>query len=244
VRVYDACTAVIAVSNWVRGILVDGGVNPERVEVVPDGIDVERFTPRPRDPELMRSLGLAPDDVVIGNLSSLHARKGIDDLLRAYARLRAERNDPKLKCLLVGKQSEPWQALARELGVADGVVLPGLRRDVPDILALLDVYILMSRREALGTSVLEALAMERAVVVSDVGGLPESVIEGGGLRLPPGDVEGVSAAVGRLLDDPELRRRFGEAGRRHVLSNYTESHLADRTMALYERVLRKRAAPA
>ena len=130
------------------------------------------------------------------------------------------------------------------IGVADGVVFPGYRSDVPEILSLFDVYVLMSRREALGTSVLEAMAMERAVVVSNVGGLSEAVVEGTGLRCRPGDIEGVAAAIAGLLDDPERRRRCGEAARRHVVAHYSDRQLADQAMALYERVLRKGSAPA
>ncbi|MGH0028352.1 MAG: glycosyltransferase family 4 protein [Myxococcota bacterium] len=244
VRAYDACDAIITVSDWVGRVLTDAGVRPEIVQTIPDTVDLERFVPRPRDPELMRSLGLAPDDVVIGNLSSLHVRKGIEDVLRAYARLRQTRGDPKLKCLLAGKQWEQWAPLARELGVEDGVVFPGHRSDVPEILSLFDVYVLMSRREALGTSVLEAMAMERAVVVGDVGGLTEAVVEGAGLRVAPGDLDAICAAVDGLLDDPERRRSLGETGRRHVVANYSSRRLADETMALYERLLRKAPGPA
>lgn len=243
VRAYEACDRIATVSLWVRDLLVEAGVSPDRIEAIPDAVDLQRFVPRARDPELMRSLGLEPDDVVIGNLSSLHVRKGIEDVLRAYARLRRERGDPKLKCLLVGKQWEQWQPLARELRVEDGVVFPGHRNDVPEILSLFDVYVLMSRREALGTSVLEAMAMERAVVVSDVGGLTESVIPGGGIRCQPGDLDEICRAVGGLLDDPEQRAAFGRVGRQHVVANYSDVLLADRSMALYERVLRKGASP-
>lgn len=244
VRAYEACSRIDTVSEWVRQLLIDAGVSADRVEAIPDAVDLERFVPRPRDPELMRAIGLEPGDVVIGNLSSLHVRKGIEDVLRAYARLREQRADPKLKCLLAGKQWEQWQPLARELGVEDGVVFPGHRSDVPEILSLFDVYVLMSRREALGTSVLEAMAMERPVVVSDLGGLREAVTPGAGLRLEPGDIEGIAAAVGALLDDPERRRSMGEVGRRHVVAHYSDRDLADRAMALYERVLHKGVAPA
>lgn len=243
VRLYNAFDHIITVSEWVKSLLVGAGVEEARVEAIPDAVDLTRFVPRPRDPALMRALGLEPDDVVVGNLSSLHARKGIEDVLRAFARLRESRRDPKLKCLLAGKQFEQWVPLARELGVEDAVVFPGYRGDVPEILSLFDVYVLMSRREALGTSVLEAMAMERAVVVSDVGGLVESVIEGVGVRCQPGDLDGICREVGALLDDPERRRRYGESGRRHVVAHYDIRQLADRTMAVYERIVQKGSPP-
>lgn len=237
VRFYQRCERIVTVSEHVRRVLVDAGVDPERVEAIPTVVDPEVFVPRPRDPELMRSLGLDPDDVVIGNLSSLHARKGIDDVLRAYVRLRKGPHGARLKCLLAGKQREPWAELARRLGVSDGVVLPGFRDDVPAILSLFDVYVLMSREEALGTSVLEAMAMERPVVVSDVGGLVESVAPETGIRVPRGDVGAVVTAVEGLLGDRERARRMGIAGRERVVRSFSPDALLARTFALYERVL-------
>lgn len=244
VRAYQACDHIVTVSEYVRGLLVDAGVDADRVEAIPDAVDLESFVPRPRDPQLMRSLGLDPDDVVIGNLSSLHVRKGIEDLLRAYARLRQGPHGARLKCLLAGKQCDQWRPLVLELGVEDGVVFPGFRKDVPAIVSLFDVFVLMSRREALGTSVLEALAMERPVVASNVGGLVESVTEETGLRCEPGDIDGIVAAVESLLSDPEHARKLARAGRERVVALYSDRMLADKTMAVYERVLRKGAAPA
>jgi glycosyltransferase involved in cell wall biosynthesis len=244
VRAYQACAHIPTVSEYVRGLLVDAGVDADRVEAIPDAVDLESFVPRPRDPELMRSFGLDPEDVVIGNLSSLHVRKGIEDVLRAYARLREGPHGARLKCLLAGKQCEQWRGLARELGVEDGVVFPGFREDVPAILSLFDVYVLMSKREALGTSVLEALAMERPVVASNVGGLVESVTEETGLRCEPGDIDGIVAAIEGLLSDPERGKRLARAGRERVVARYSDRMLADDTMAVYERVVRKGAASA
>ena len=244
VRAYEACDHIDTVSEYVRQILVDAGVSPGKVEAIPDAVDLDAFVPRPRDPALMRELGLDPDDVVIGNLSSLHVRKGIEDVLRAYARLRQGRFGARLKCLLAGKQCDQWRPLVRELGIEDGVVFPGFREDVPAIVSLFDVFVLMSRREALGTSVLEALAMERPVVAANVGGLVESVTEETGVRCEPGDIDGVVAAVEGLLADPERARRLAKAGRQRVVAVYSDRMLADRSLAIYERVVRKRAAPA
>jgi len=232
------------VSEYVRQILVDAGVSPGKVEAIPDAVDLDAFVPRPRDPALMRELGLDPDDVVIGNLSSLHVRKGIEDVLRAYARLRRGRFGARLKCLLAGKQCDQWRPLVRELGIEDGVVFPGFREDVPAIVSLFDVFVLMSRREALGTSVLEALAMERPVVAANVGGLVESVTEETGVRCEPGDIDGVVAAVEGLLADPERAQRLARAGRARVVAHYSDRMLADKSLAIYERVVRKRPAPA
>jgi len=124
-----------------------------------------------------------------------------------------------------------------QLGIQDGVVFPGFRSDVPEILSLFDVYVLMSRREALGTSVLEALAMQRPVVASGVGGLRETVTERTGLRCDPGDIDRLVACVETLLSDRERAERLGRAGRERVVARYSDRKLATDTLAVYERLL-------
>jgi len=235
--VYAASDRVVAVSEHVRRGLVGAGIDPAKLETIQDGIDVEHFSPIPRDPELARSIGIEPGDIVIGSVCSLHTRKGIEEILRAFQLLQGDARAARLRCLLVGKRWEQWTELANELGVAKRVLFPGFRRDVREMLSQLDVYLLPSRREAGGTSVLEAMAMERPVVVSAVGGLTESVTPETGISIEPQAPEALAAAVCELLDDPDRAARLGRAGRVRVVAQYSTTALVDRTLALYERVL-------
>jgi glycosyltransferase involved in cell wall biosynthesis len=236
--VYAKSDRVIAVSEHVRQGLVGAGIDPAQLETIQDGIDVEHFRPLRRDSELARSIGIGADDLVVGSVCSLHTRKGIEEILRAFRILQNASCADRLKCLLVGKRRERWDALARELGVAERVVFPGFRRDVREMLSLFDVYLLPSRSEAGGTSVLEAMAMERPVVVSAVGGLAESVTPETGISIPPRDPEALAAAVYALLEDPDRAARLGRAARRRVVAQYSTTALVDRTLVLYERTLK------
>ena len=230
---FHRCSAIDAVSDFAAAALVKDGIAAERITTIPDGVDLDRFTPRPRDAALAAAWGMAPDDVVIGNVSSLHRRKGIEELLRAFAVLAREPGRERLRCLLVGKQTDEWRALAAQLGVADRVVLPGFHADVPAALSLLDLYVLPSHEEALGTSVLEAMACEVPVVVGDVGGLRESVAPEVGVRVPPEDVPALTGAVRSLLDAPDRAGALGRAGRVRVVERYSATAMIDQTAALY-----------
>jgi glycosyltransferase involved in cell wall biosynthesis len=241
---YNACARVVAVSGFVRERMIAAGVDAARVACIPDAVDLERFRPRPRDAALAQALGIRPGERVVGNVSSLHERKGIEELLRAFARLRQRPDGAALRCLLVGRQHARWQALVGELGIEDGVLFPGFREDVPELLSLFDVYVLPSRNEALGTGALEAMAAGRALVVSDVEGLAEAVADGTGLRVPSRDPARLADAIGSLLDAPERGAALGAAARERAVAEYGAATHAARSLALYRDVLARRPRPA
>jgi glycosyltransferase involved in cell wall biosynthesis len=242
--VYRACDRVVAVSGFVADRLVAAGLEPARVARIPTAVDVSHFRPRPRDAALAASLGIGAGDLVVGNVSSLHRRKGIEDLLRAFALLRRGPHGERLRGLLVGRQHAQWEPLARELGVADRVRFPGFRDDVAALLPLFDVYALPSHHEALGTGALEAMAAGCALVVGDVEGLAEAVAPGTGLRVPSRDPQRLADAIASLLADPARRAALGMAARARAVAEYSDTALADRMVSLYEEVLQKGGAPA
>ncbi len=230
---FNPVARVITVSEWVRQALIEDGLAPERVSTLHDAIDIDRFTPRPRDPEVLRAHGLEGVETIVGSLSSLHPRKGVEATLRAYRLVRDALPDASMRCVLVGKRFEQWQPLVAELGLEDEVVFPGYQVDQPAYLALLDVYVLPSLKEALGTSIVEAMCMERPVVVSGVGGIPEAVTEGTGVVVDDPTPENLAAEIIALVRDPERRSSLGKAARARALEHFSMQRLLDETEALY-----------
>jgi len=214
----------------------------ESIAVVPFGIDLERFEPsRSRE----RS-----DEVTIGTVKALAPKYGVDLLVRAFAlvrdRLAAGGTDPaeRLRLLVVGggPDADRLRALAEDLGIAEVThfVGPVPHAEVPAWLARLDVYVALSRldSESFGVAVLEASAMGLPVVVSNAGGLPE-VVEHGvtGLVVPRDDHVAAAEALMQLVRDPQLRRRLGDAGRRHVEDRYSWAACIDALESVYEGVV-------
>ena len=230
---YNKTSAVIALSEHVRENLLADGILPEDVTVIYDAIDVERFAPRAKDPAILEQHGLTGVESIVGSLSSLHRRKGTEELLRAYKHLRQLLPDESMKCVLTGKRFDQWLPLVEELRLQGEVVFTGFQTDVPAYLALLDVYVLPSREEGLGNSILEAMCMELPVVVSDAGGIPESVIPGTGVVLSDTSPEPLAAAIRELILDPAKRRALGVAGRARVLEQFADHLLFEQTDALY-----------
>lgn len=210
------------------------------VDVVPFGIDCQRFAPR--------AVASDPGTLTIGTVKALTPVYGIDVLIRAFAAVRARLlgTDPDLarhlRLLIVGDGPErkALERLTRELGIADDVEFAGKapHHRVPTFLRRLDVYAALSRSEGFGVAVLEASACGVPVVVSDAGGLPEVVLDGvTGLVVRRENVRAATAALLRLIGDSELRSRMGRAGREHVLAEYEWTSCVRRMEDVYHQLL-------
>jgi glycosyltransferase involved in cell wall biosynthesis len=234
-----------------RLFVARGLVRGERVVLVPgsgvrtDELDPERFPPAERL-RLRASLGFTADDVVAIMVTRVIRSKGVLDLLAAARVLRA--SHPRARFLLVGahepesmdRLSEPeLRALAEEL------CWIGPRADVPQLLAAADLMVFPSAYgEGIPRVLLEAAAMALPIVTTDAPGCREVVEEGAsGFRVRIGDVPALAQAVARLVDDAELRRGFGAAGRARALARFDLGVVVERTRALYRELLAKAALP-
>jgi glycosyltransferase involved in cell wall biosynthesis len=228
---------VIVPSEAMRDQLVARGVPADKVRLVRTGIDVDRFAPRPRDPAVRASLGIADDAFVLLNIGRLVAVKGQEDLLRAFVRVRAERPGAVLLIAGEGPERPALEQLARELSIAPAVKLLGNRSDVPELLRASDLLVQSSREEALATVVCEALAAERPVVATDAGGTREVVRTDTGLLVPARDPDALARGVLDLAREPERARSLARAGRELMLREYTLEVTARGTEAAYREAL-------
>lgn len=232
---YGRNDAVIAVSD---GVAASVAAARPAVEVVIHGIDETTVRRGPAARQHGRSLlGLPEDALVVGTVGNFTPKKDQSLLLQATERLRARH--PRLRVVLVG--SGPLEdrlraeVVARRLG--DAVVFAGSRGDVPEVLPAFDAFALTSTHEGLPIALLEAMAAGVPPVASAVGGVPEVVSDGhDGLLVPSGDVAGVTAALDRLLADPELRARLG-ASAASTAGRYDLAPVVARTQAIYEKLL-------
>jgi glycosyltransferase involved in cell wall biosynthesis len=229
--------AIIAISQGVKDVLVKGGISPGVIDVVPSGIDFSPFEAVAERDFLRKEFGFASDDYLVGIVAALEDHKGHRFLLEA-ARLLKDRA-PKIKIVIVGKGSLEMDLdqQARDLGVTDLVFFLGFREDVPRILASLDLFVMSSHLEGLGTSILDAMASRLPVVATQVGGIPEVVIhEETGLLVAPRNPEALARAILKIQQDPALARRLGEKGYEVVHEKFSAEAMARRIIAVYERI--------
>jgi N-acetyl-alpha-D-glucosaminyl L-malate synthase BshA len=227
--------AVTTPSRWLAGAthVALGVPDAIAIDVIPNFVDVDRFTPA-ADAERAGRGGGPP---VIVHVSNFRPLKRLDDVVEVFARVRAAR--PARLCLIGdGPERARIEAAIAARGLGADVELLGERADLPALLRGADVFLLPSEIESFGLAALEALACGVPVVASSVGGLPEVVTDGEvGFLRPVGDVAAMATAVARLLDDQPLRRRMGTAARRLVESRYALGPAVDRYLDVYLRVL-------
>jgi glycosyltransferase involved in cell wall biosynthesis len=219
-----------------------GVVPSSRSALLGNGTDLSFFDPaastRP-DGELRMELGIPAGNLVVGSVGRFVAEKGVREFLDAARRVRADR--PDVSFLMVGDRdpdkpdSLPRDELAR---AGRDMIFTEWRTDVRDLLALMDVFVLASWREGVPRSAIEAAAMGKPLVLTDIRGCREVARSGvDGLLVPPRDAGKLAAAIMTLIADPDLRSRMGQAARSRAVEKFDEANVADRIVAHYRRVL-------
>jgi glycosyltransferase involved in cell wall biosynthesis len=227
---------VIAVSSPIRAELIRTGSRPERISVVPNGIDHRAFVRDPaRRDGIRRELGFTSEEVVIGAVGRLESEKRFDLLLEAFATLQETRSQLRLVIAGEGRCRADLESAIARLARPSSCRLLGHRTDVAALHHAFDLFVQSSGREGTPNAVLEAMALETPLVATDVGGTSELVTDGvHGLILQPGDRAALACAMERALADPEASATRARAARRRV-----ETELSfDRRMERVENICR------
>jgi glycosyltransferase involved in cell wall biosynthesis len=226
---------LIAVSSMIERKLLAEGRTAAPVRRIYNGIDLSRYDEQEACCTLPEEYGMEPGSQIVGVVARLEPEKGHPTLLDAWPLVL--RSVPGAYLLIVGEGSrrEALEAQARHLRIAHRVVFTGRRDDVPAVTAALDVAVLPSYREAQGLSVLEAMALSRPVVASDVGGIPEMITDGvTGLLVPPHDADALAAGIVRLLVDHPFADTLGRAGHDMVHDRFCIQLMVKAIEAIYD----------
>lgn len=232
--------AIIAISEGVREYAIERQKQrPERIVLIPNGVDVDEFRPAPRSSYVRDLCGFPVDAIVVGTLARLVEQKGLPALIEAAAI--ARRTRPELRFVVAG--SGPQEAQLRQLiaerGQEDAFRLIGQCDDVPSFLSGLDVFTLPSLWEGLGLALLEAMAAGLGCVATDIGGPRDAVTNRvNGLIVPPADPVQLASAIEELAASEPLRSAYGAAARETAINHFSSRVMAEQYMRLYERLLR------
>jgi glycosyltransferase involved in cell wall biosynthesis len=236
--VYRLADRVITSGESVRAMVVGAGIGPERVVSISAGLDSERFHPGVSGKAVRDELGLG-DAPVVGLVANIRGSKGHNVFLEAARTILAVL--PQTRFLIVGDGVgfDEVGARVRQMGLDGRVSLTGFRRDIPEVMAALDVLALPSiRSEAVSQVIPQALAVGTPVVASTVGGSPEVIRDGENGRLvPPGDAAALADAILGLLREPERVRAMARAGLATVRERYTIDATMARTADLYRELV-------
>jgi L-malate glycosyltransferase len=222
---------VIAISDAVAAVLRSGGIDPARITVVRSGVDLEEAVQAVPGGFRTR-FGVPRDAPLAAHLGALVPHKDQTTLVGAAALARAR--VPALHWI-VGGEGElrgSLEALIADSGLRDRVHLAGQLSDPLALLAEADLFVMSSREEGLGTSVLDAMARGIPIASTTAGGLPEMLSDGAGLLVPPGDPSALADAVTRIVQDAGLRAGLG-AQAREAVQRFTASRMAAEVLGVY-----------
>jgi len=224
---------------------------PEKIEWIGNGVDLQRFNPASVASadldRLRRDLDLERDCRVVGIIGRLVREKGYFEFFDAAARI--IKDLPHTYFLVIGDAlSSDYDASKNELiqhieslGIKEHVRFTGMRGDIPELLSLVDVYTLPSYREGMPRSIIEAMAMSKPVIATDIRGCREEVVhKETGFLVPVGDSLALTEAILELLRHPELARRFGKNGRQRAIELFDEEKVLDRQMDVYKRLIKQK----
>ena len=226
---------LIVVSKAIERKIRDEGRTGAPVSLIYNGVDLQRYTDQQPCCTLHEDYGIPENAPIVGVVARLEPEKGHRTLVDAWPEVLALIPDAWLLIVGEGSERNALEAEAVSLGIESRVMFTGRRDDVPAVTAALDIAVLPSYREAQGLSVLEAMALGRPVVASNVGGIPEMIEDGvTGLLVPPDDCPALAAAIVRLLTDHPLADTLGKRGHDLVHERFCIELMVDSVESIYD----------
>jgi glycosyltransferase involved in cell wall biosynthesis len=189
--------------------------NKSKVVAIYNGLDLKTFDKKKDVAKIKKELSIKNEDIVIGTIAKLQPKKGIHILLNAAAPI--IKKFPSIKFLIVGDDADTegaylkkLKSLAQQLNITEHIIFSGYRDDIPQIMEIIDIFTFPSFSESFGRSLLEAMAASKPIIASNVGGIPEVVVDGEtGVLVPPGNSTELAAAISYLLKDNNLIKKMG-----------------------------------
>ena len=233
---------IIAISNGIKKVLIEEGIiNNKSIEVIHPGTDFSQFEQKFDKNYLRKELGFSNDDYLVGIVAHLADHKGHKYLIEA-SQIIKEKTD-KIKIIIVGEGPLKMELTkkAKELNTRNVVFFLGFRKDIPQILHSLDLFVLSSYLEGLGSSILDAMACKLPVVATSTGGIPEAVKnEVTGFLVPPRNPKALAEAILKLYKNRDWGRKMGEEGYKLVQEKFSIKSMVDKTISFYNKLAKKK----
>lgn len=238
---YRAAARILAISEAVRNELLAAGVDANRIDLVPDGVEI----PAPIKPDARekarKKWGFQADETVVECVGALTAEKGHALLIEAFAKLRRECANCRLLLAGEGPLRAQLERQAREAGLASAIIFAGFVSDVDSVYAAGDLFVFPSLAEGSGSSLLRAMAYGLPVLALARGGVAEIIEDGrSGVLVQEASAEDFARAAARMLKNAELRERLSRAGRETVTSRYSVDRMVDGTARILEKLIAER----
>ena len=225
---------IVAVSEKIKEEMLNKKIPGNKISVIDNGIDLDRFQEISSADSIKKEFAIAEEDIVIGSIGNLGYEKGQVYLLQAAKEIIAK-ND-KVKFLIVGDGilRKELENKAIEYGLTNHIIFTGIRKDIPQLLSLMNIFVLPSIREGLPMVLLEALASRTPVIATKVGAVPKLISNNlTGILIDPGDISAIALAIDALIKNADKAKRLAENGYKRVEKEFSSEAMCDRYIKLY-----------
>ncbi len=231
-------TRVICVCQTEYDLLVKFGMNPAKLEMIYNGVPTPTLD-RSKVDSLAQQFNLDPDpQTIIGTAARLSEAKGLTYLLQAFARVATDKPNLRLVIAGVGELEQQLKQQSQDLGIATQTIFAGYVNDLPELMSLFNFFVLPSLQEACSLACAEAMAQQKAVIGTTIGGIVEQIADGKtGFLIPPKDVDTLTEKIQYLLARPELVDEFAQNGRKRYEAYFTVERMLIQTEKLYAQFL-------
>jgi len=229
---------VIAVSKEIVRKMKLVGINSKKICLIKNGVNLDRYREKIASKSIRDSWGIKKDVPVIGTVGALTKEKGHVYLLNAAPRV--IRIIPEAIFLFVGdgRERASLEKIVLHLGIKDSVIFAGMRKNVPEILSIFNVFVLPSLNEGLPMALLEAQAAQIPVVATSVGAIPDVLQDGvTGILIPPKEPQAIAEAVIMILSDKQLASGMAQKGFDRVRDNFSSEQMGDKYLSIYKELI-------
>lgn len=236
--IYSIPDKIICISDEIKRVLISSGIKVNKLAVICSGVDINRFNPHSVVGIPRKDLGISDNSIVIGNTSSFTGVKGQEYLLKAF-NIVCEKHPSYLifASRILPSHKEKYLKLIKT-NFRNRVFFLGHRDDIPEVLKSIDIFVFPSIIEGLGTSLLEAMAMENPVVISDIPTFRDFITDKlNGLFFKPGDTYNLAAKIIFLIENKNLRTQFGVNARSTIIQKFSLDRMLDLTVKVYKNIL-------
>ncbi|MFO7660581.1 MAG: glycosyltransferase, partial [Candidatus Cloacimonadaceae bacterium] len=196
---------IVCISEEIRQVLLRDGVAKHKLSVIHSGIDTHRFDGIEVSADFRQRWGIPENALLVGTVAAFAGHKDYPNFLKAVLNICKARQDVWFMAMGEGELLEPMKQLATELKISDRIIFTGFQSNVGEFLKAFDIFVLASKKEGLGTSVLDAMSVGSPIVATRAGGIPEMIKDKeNGLLVNTGDSDALSQAVLHLLDNPHI----------------------------------------
>jgi glycosyltransferase involved in cell wall biosynthesis len=227
---------IVCISDFIKSVLIKDGIDHQKLLTIRSGVDVNKFKDVNPEEKFRESFGIYRNEFLIGTVAAFAGHKDYPNLIQAFQIVRKKMENVKLCCVGDGPLFEKIKTLANDLKLEKDIVFPGFTNNIGNYLKTFDLFVLASKKEGLGTSIIDAMSVGLPIVATNTGGIPE-IIENGknGILVEPKNPNELANAIVDLINNQDQREMLGKNALQNVFK-YSIETTVNKNIELYKKL--------